>query len=135
MVNAFYVEGMRVEDGSRSSNRRRQEGHRRHAEEHLLRLRPGHGHDIPPGDYVLVATMDQAVAEVPFTIASGEGMEINAMLNAGVLAIAAPGYDFIEILGKTDIAGNREELWLRLRRDETRHPAAGRLHRGRAPAG
>ena len=49
--------------------------------------------DLPPGDYVLIATMDQAVVEQPF---SRQGRANTRMLqrrhsNAGVLAITAPG--------------------------------------------
>jgi Ca-activated chloride channel family protein len=110
-VNAFYVEGMRVEDSSLFVEiveaKKAIDGTRKSLS---YAYGPDSGHDIPPGDYVLVATMDQAVTEVPFTITSGEGKTIDAILNAGVIAIDAPGYDFIEILGKPDIAGNRKSF-------------------------
>ena len=110
-LNAFYVDGMKVEDGSLfveiASAKKAIDGTRKNF---AYGYGPDTGHDIPPGDYVLIATMDQAVTEVPFTIAAGEGIEVNAVLNAGVLAISAPGYDFIEIKGKKDIAGNAKEF-------------------------
>ncbi len=110
-VNAFYVDGMRVEDGSLFveivSAKKAIDGTRK---SFSYAYGPDSGHDIPPGEYVLVATMDQAVTEVPFTIASGEGVTLDAILNAGVLAVDAPGYDFIEILGKKDIAGNSKSF-------------------------
>ena len=79
--------------------------------------------------------MDQAVAEVPFTIASGEGIAIDAVLNAGVIAIDAPGYDFIEILGKKDIAGNRKSFGYNYGGAKQATLPAGRLHGRCAPAG
>lgn len=111
MANAYYVDGMRVEDGNLFveivAAKKAIDGTRK---SFTYGYGPDSGHDIPAGDYVLVATMDQAVAEVPFTIAAGEGVTIDAVLNAGVIAIDAPGYDFIEILGKKDIAGNAKSF-------------------------
>ena len=110
-ANAFYVDGMRVEDGSLFveivAAKKAIDGSRK---SFSYAYGADSGHDIPAGDYVLIATMDQAVAEVPFTIAAGEGVTLDAVLNAGVLAIDAPGYDFIEILGKKDIAGNAKSF-------------------------
>lgn len=70
---------------------------------------PDSKYDLPPGDYVLVATMDQAQAEEPFTLQSGESKDVSVALNAGVLAITAPGASFIEVFAaKKDIQGNRK---------------------------
>ena len=71
-VNAFYVDGMRVEDGRLFveivAAKKAIDGTRK---SFSYGYGPDSGHDIPPGDYVLIATMDQAVTEVPFTIAVG----------------------------------------------------------------
>lgn len=104
--------------GSRSDGRRdRQPGHRRRGwgrrRQRLLRRGPqAYGPDamfeLPPGDYVLVSTVGGAKLETPFSIATGERTEVNAVLGAGVVAIAAPGFDKVEIFGaQKDIQGNR----------------------------
>jgi Ca-activated chloride channel family protein len=64
--------------------------------------------ELPPGDYVVTVTMDQAHIEVPFTVKVGEASDITATLSAGVAAISAPGAQKIEVFGtKKDIKGNR----------------------------
>jgi Ca-activated chloride channel homolog len=66
-------------------------------------------YDLPAGDYVLIATMDQASAELPFTMKPGDALKLDVNLNAGVLAVTAPGAYQIEIFGaKKDIQGNRK---------------------------
>jgi Ca-activated chloride channel family protein len=66
-------------------------------------------YDLPAGDYVLIATMDQASAETPFTMKPGDALTLDVNLNAGVLAVTAPGAYQIEIFGaKKDIQGNRK---------------------------
>ena len=53
--------------------------------------------------------MDQATAEAPFSMKAGETTELSVPLNAGVLAITAPGASFIEVFdAKKDIQGNRK---------------------------
>ncbi|GAA4183021.1 vWA domain-containing protein [Shinella granuli] len=67
--------------------------------------------DVPPGEHVLTAKLGSATGEVPFTIKAGETKEITVNINAGVLAITAPGANFIEILSATkDIQGNRTSM-------------------------
>lgn len=67
--------------------------------------------DIPAGDYILSGQLGTATAEMPFSIAGGEGKVVTVNLNAGVLAIKAPGADKISVLsGKKDIQGNQKEL-------------------------
>ncbi len=62
--------------------------------------------DLPPGDYVVTVTMDQASLDVPFTVKIGEPIALNPTLNAGVAAISAPGAEKIEVFGtKKDIEG------------------------------
>ena len=67
--------------------------------------------DVPAGDHVLTAKLGSATAEIPFTVAAGEAKEITVNLDAGVLAITAPGADFIEIVtAAKDIQGNRKSM-------------------------
>lgn len=67
--------------------------------------------DIPPGDHVLTAKLGSATGESPFSAKAGEMTEVTVNLNAGVLAITAPGANFIEILSATkDIQGNQKSL-------------------------
>ena len=66
---------------------------------------------LPPGDYVALVTVDQASAEAPFNIRVGEAKDVVAVLNAGVLAISAPGATMIKVFeAKKDIQGNRKEF-------------------------
>jgi Ca-activated chloride channel family protein len=67
--------------------------------------------DLPPGDYVAAVRLDQAEIEQPFNIRAGEAKEVLPILNAGVLAISAPGAKRIEVFGaKKDIQGNRKDF-------------------------
>ncbi|WP_432284792.1 VWA domain-containing protein [Aminobacter sp. BA135] len=70
---------------------------------------PDNKFDLPAGDYVLVARMDQAEAEQPFNVRVGEQGQVTAVLGAGVLAIDAPGAKEIRVFAaKKDIQGNRQ---------------------------
>nr|WP_298104608.1 VWA domain-containing protein [uncultured Shinella sp.] len=67
--------------------------------------------DVPPGDHILTAKLGSATAEIPFTVKAGEMSEVTVNLNAGVLAITAPGANFIEVLSATkDIQGNQKSM-------------------------
>ncbi|PZV35832.1 vWA domain-containing protein [Mesorhizobium kowhaii] len=68
---------------------------------------------LPPDEYVAVTTLDLATVEEPFSIKVGDNQDIKVPLNAGVLAMSAPGAYSIEILSpKKDIEGNRKALGL-----------------------
>ena len=55
--------------------------------------------------------MDQAEVERPFNISAGEAKDMTAFLDAGVLAISAPGAKHIEVFeAKKDIQGNRKSV-------------------------
>jgi Ca-activated chloride channel homolog len=108
-VNAFYVAGTKVDDSNLFEEvfaaKKDLEGNRKS-------VANGYGADqifnLPPGDYVLVSKVGGAVLETPFTVVSGERVEVNAILAAGVVAITAPGMDHIEVFGaKKSIEGNR----------------------------
>jgi Ca-activated chloride channel family protein len=67
--------------------------------------------DVPPGEHVLTAKLGAAKAEIPFTVKAGELADVTVTLNAGVLAITAPGANFIEIFSaQKDIQGNRKSV-------------------------
>ncbi len=64
--------------------------------------------DLPPGDYVLQARAGRAIAETEVTVKGNERVEPRVVLNAGVIAISAPGGDRIDILGaEKDISGRQ----------------------------
>ena len=67
--------------------------------------------DVPPGDHVLTAKLGSAAGETAFSVKAGEMTEVTVNIEAGVLAITAPGAYSIEILNaKKDIQGKRTSL-------------------------
>lgn len=67
--------------------------------------------DTPIGDFILVARLGEVQAETPFSIKAGERKDVTVNLNAGVLAITAPGAEKLEIIAaKKDIQGNQDVL-------------------------
>ncbi|WP_284163278.1 VWA domain-containing protein [Frigidibacter sp. SD6-1] len=67
--------------------------------------------NLPAGDYVAVVGLGAAKAETPFAIKVGERSDVKVDLNAGVLAVTAPGAEYIEVFeARTDINGNRKSL-------------------------
>jgi Ca-activated chloride channel family protein len=67
--------------------------------------------DTPVGDFILAARLGLVEGETPFTIKAGERRDVTVNLNAGVIAITAPGADKIEILeAKKDIQGKQKNL-------------------------
>ncbi|RUW84478.1 VWA domain-containing protein [Mesorhizobium sp. M1E.F.Ca.ET.063.01.1.1] len=68
---------------------------------------------LPPDDYVALTTLDLAVVEQPFSIKAGDNQDIKVTLDAGVLAMSAPGAYSIEVFSsKKDIEGKRKSLGL-----------------------
>ena len=111
VVNAAYVEGMAVEDGGMAVNVFKAvkaiDGSR---EEVGYGYGPGNEYQLPPGDYVAVVRMDGASVEIPFTVASGERVEVMGILEAGVVALTMPETDAFNLYAaKKDIQGNRAE--------------------------
>lgn len=112
VLTASYVGGMKVEDGGLFVEifkaQKRIDGSR---ESVAYGYGPGTEHDVPPGDYVVVARMDKAVAEAPITVRVGERADVDVILNAGVLHVSAPGAEFIEVFSAAkDIQGKRESF-------------------------
>lgn len=71
----------------------------------------GDGPMLPPGDYVVLATVGKAQAEMPFTVKPGERAEVQVVLNAGIAAITAPNAGSIDIMaGKAALDGRRDRV-------------------------
>ena len=64
--------------------------------------------DLPEGDYVATYKLGGAKGEVPFSVKTGERVEVPIVMDAGILAVTTPGDNYVEILGLTkNIEGNR----------------------------
>ncbi|MGX9571280.1 vWA domain-containing protein [Mesorhizobium sp. f-mel] len=113
VANAYYIAGGDKADGSGIGfkvfkARKKIDGTR---QEVAHAYGPDSKFDLPPDDYVLTATVDLAVVERPFSVKAGEHQDLKVAINAGVLAITAPGASKIEIFDpKKDINGNRKSL-------------------------
>ncbi|BCH34644.1 VWA domain-containing protein [Mesorhizobium sp. L-8-10] len=112
LVNAFYVPGMKVEEGGLALNiykaAKRIDGSR---EQVSYAYGPDGKFDLPPGDYTAVAKLDEAPAEQDFAVKAGQLVEVGVTLNAGVLAVSAPGARHIEVFAaKKDLQGKRKEF-------------------------
>jgi Ca-activated chloride channel family protein len=110
VTNAFYVEGKKVESGGLVVRvfkaEKNLDGQR---DDVSTSYGPDQKFDLPPGNYVVVAKMDEATAETPFTVKVGEKTDVDVVLNAGVLAVDAKGAKEIEVYGaKKDIEGKRQ---------------------------
>jgi Ca-activated chloride channel family protein len=72
---------------------------------------PGSKFDLPAGDYVAAVDMQATTAEQPFSITVGEFKNVSVTLNAGVVAINAPGADGFRIYeAKKNIQGERKQV-------------------------
>jgi Ca-activated chloride channel family protein len=67
--------------------------------------------DTPAGDFVLTARLGSATGEAPFAVKAGERLDVAVNINAGVLAINAPGAYRIDIKeAKKDIQGKQKDV-------------------------
>ncbi|TIQ22515.1 MAG: VWA domain-containing protein [Mesorhizobium sp.] len=113
VANAYYIAGGDKANGSGIGfkvfkAKKKVDGTR---QEVAYAYGPDSKFDLPPDDYVLTATVDLAVVEQPFSVKAGEHQDVKIAINAGVLAITAPGASKIEIFdAKKDINGNRKSL-------------------------
>ncbi|AYM56493.1 hypothetical protein [Agrobacterium fabrum] len=81
--------------------------------------------EMPAGDFVMRARLGKVTAEQPFTVTAGQRSEITLNLDAGVLAITAPGAERIDIVETTkDLQGTQKEISGRYgtKHQETLHP-------------
>jgi Ca-activated chloride channel family protein len=112
VFNAYYIEGMKVDVGGLASRvfkgAKKIDGTR---ESVTVEYGPDTKADLSPGEYVLASEYQGASAEAPFTVKVGELVDVATVLNAGVLAIAAPEASRVLIhkAGK-DIQGNRKTV-------------------------
>lgn len=112
-VNAYYTEGGEKADnpgiGFEVVSAKKSLDGTRESVEH--EYGPDSQFQLPAGDYVVVATLGFAKAEQPFTVKVGEAQNVDVTLNAGVLAVSAPGAESIEILeARKNIEGNRKSI-------------------------
>lgn len=67
--------------------------------------------DLAEGDYVATYDLGGAEGEVPFSVKTGERVEVPIVMDAGVLVVTTPGDNYVEILSTTkNIEGNRQSL-------------------------
>jgi Ca-activated chloride channel homolog len=72
---------------------------------------PGKVFEVPAGDYVLVAILDLANAELPLKVEAGKEIAANINLNAGYISVTSPAAARIEIRsGEKALDGKRK--WL-----------------------
>ena len=112
VFNAFYVDGMRVDDTGTaftvSKAAKKIDGSR---DGMGTNYGPDTKFDLPAGDYVVLAEIGGTKVETPFTVKVGEAIKVDAKLNAGILAVKAPGYDGWKVLSaKPKIDGSREQF-------------------------
>lgn len=112
VAKVFYVPGMAVENRSVVTEiykaRKSIDGSREHMQ---TEYQPVSEFDLPAGEYMALSRVDAAVAETAFTVAAGERVELDVVVNAGVLAVTAPGAARIEIYdARRDIQGNRNRI-------------------------
>lgn len=113
VVDASYTEGMLVEGGDHYIEifeaKKDLDGNRKSV---AYGYGAGAKFDLPPGDYVAVARLGEAQAEVPFAVKSGERVDIVVPLNAGVAAFTfGDASIYLEVFGaQKDINGNRRSI-------------------------
>jgi Ca-activated chloride channel family protein len=111
-VNAYYVEGMKVDASGLAVNILEAKpdinGNRKDV---AYNYGPDKQFSLPPGDYLVRFKQEGAGGEAPFTIKTGDSIKVDVVLNAGVVAGKQPGYDGWEIVGAAKkIDGSRESF-------------------------
>lgn len=112
VVDGYYVEGMLMENTQHSVEiyeaKKALDGSRNRL---TTNYGPAAQFELPAGDYVVVVSQGAALAEVPFTVKTGERVDVSVILNAGILAVTAPGANSIEVFeAKADINGYRKQV-------------------------
>jgi Ca-activated chloride channel family protein len=111
VLSAFYAPGVVVE-GDQTFEifdaKAALDGSRTRIE---VSYRSGDGPELPPGDYVAVASVGRASAEMPFTAKPGERVDVQVILNAGIAAVTAPNADSIDIFdARAALDGSRTRV-------------------------
>ena len=67
--------------------------------------------DLAEGDYVATYSLGGAKGEVPFSVKTGERVEVPIVMDAGILSITTPGDNYVEILSVSkNLEGNRKSF-------------------------
>jgi len=126
-VEGYYTEGMMMEDSGHAvtvmAAKQAIDGSRE-------RIETGYGmgtqFTLPPGDYIVRVELGLAAGESAFTVKGGERVDVPVILNAGVMAVKAPGASSIEIFAaQVKIDGSRERLGTEYTEDLNLTAAAG----------
>ena len=112
MIETYLVEGQKIDDSSLLVEIVGA-GYQADGTREPISRQYGSGreHDLPPGDYVAVASVGGAKAERPFSVKAGEHINVSIVLNAGELTATAPGSTNIVVYqASKDAAGDRKEV-------------------------
>ena len=110
VVDGYYVEGLLMESSQHSvdilaAKQALDGSHDRITTSYGA----GAKFELSPGDYIARVSEGGASAETPFTVKAGERVNVSVILQAGVLAVSAPGASEITVFkAKADINGNRK---------------------------
>jgi len=67
--------------------------------------------DLAEGDYVATYKLGGAKGEVPFSVKTGERVEVPVVMDAGILAVTTPSDELVEIFGAAkNLEGNRQSF-------------------------
>jgi Ca-activated chloride channel family protein len=67
--------------------------------------------DLAEGDYVATYDLGGAKGEVPFSVKTGERVEVPVIMDAGILFVTTPGDNYVEILSVAkNLEGNRQSF-------------------------
>lgn len=112
VVDGYYVEGLLMENTQHSVEilAAKQALDGSHASI-TTSYGPAAKFELSPGDYIARVSEGGASAETPFTVKVGERVNVSVILQAGVLAVSAPGASEITVFkAKADINGNRTQM-------------------------
>lgn len=69
------------------------------------------GFDLAEGDYLARYALDGAKGEVPFSVKTGELVDVAVVMDAGILAVTTPSDNYVEIVSATkSLEGKRQSF-------------------------